>query len=186
MPVPLAARKLDWLFIGFFLINLLFITYIVDLEQLVIVDPTPGKFSYPLWPPARLVDLVHWWGTTFDPVQLARPVWWRATIWIDVIFFGPFYAVAVYAFAKGRRFIRLPSVVWASVMMTNVTIILFEEMIGAHATPARGMVLFANAPWLLFPLLMLWRMGRSEEPFCRPLANPDRAEAVSASGRGAA
>ena len=176
-PVPLAARKLDWQFIGFFLVNLLFITYIVDLEQLVIADPTPGKFSYPLWPPARLVDLVHWWGHTFDPVLLARPVWWRATIWIDALFFGPFYAVALYAFVKGRRFIRLPSVVWASVMMTNVTIILFEEMVGPHATPARGMVLFANAPWLLFPLLMLWRMGRSVEPFARPRVSASSATA---------
>jgi hypothetical protein len=50
-------------------------------------------------------------------------------------------------------------------MMTNVTIILFEEMIGPHATPARGIVLFANAPWLLYPLLMLWRMWKSERPF---------------------
>ena len=166
-PVPLSARKLDWVFIGFFLINLFFITYIVDLEQLVIADPTPGKFAYPLWPPAAMVDLVHWWGRNFDPVLMARPVWWRATIWIDAVFFGPYYAVALYAFIKGRRFIRLPSLIWASVMMTNVTIILFEEMIGPHATPARGLVLLVNAPWLLFPLLMLWRMGRSEAPFSR-------------------
>lgn len=166
-PAPLAARKLDWLFIGFFLINLFFITYIVDVEQLVIADSTPGKFAYPLWPPAAMVDLVHWWGRNFDPALMARPVWWRATIWIDALFFGPYYAVALYAFIKGRNFIRLPSLVWASVMMTNVTIILFEEMIGPHATPARGLVLLVNAPWFLFPLLMLWRMGGTGEPFAR-------------------
>lgn len=167
--MPLSQRKLDWLFLGFFVINLFFITYIVDLEQLVIADPAPGHFAYPLWPPAALVDLVHWWGRNFDPVLLARPAWWRATIWIDALFFGPYYAVALYAFIRGRRFIRLPSLLWAAVMMTNVTIILFEELIGAHATPARGTVLMANAPWLLFPLLMLWRMGRSLEtdPFGR-------------------
>lgn len=186
-PVPLAARKLDWLLIGFFLINLLFITYIVDLEQLVIADPTPGKFAYPLWPPAALVDLVHWWGRNFDPVLMARPVWWRATIWIDAVFFGPYYAVALYAFIKGRRFIRLPSLIWAAVMMTNVTIILFEEMIGPHATPAPGLVLLVNAPWLLFPLLMLWRMGRSEDPFARGSADGDgRAEVGEAALGGGA
>ena len=43
-----------------FLINLALITYIVDLEQLVIDDS--AKFAYPLWPPALLIDLVHWWG----------------------------------------------------------------------------------------------------------------------------
>ena len=51
-------------------------------------------------------------------------------IWIDSLFFGPFYAVALYAYAKGRDFIRLPSIIWASVMMTNVTIILAEELWG--------------------------------------------------------
>ena len=128
---------------------------------------------------AAVVDLVHWWGRNFDPALMARPVWWRATIWIDALFFGPYYAVALYAFIKGRRFIRLPSLVWASVMMTNVTIILFEEMIGPHATPARGLVLLVNAPWFLFPLLMLWRMGGTGEPFARrrgaPSAEPREA-----------
>src|SRR5262249_23637681 len=48
-PVPLSRRKGDLLFIAFFLLNLGFITYIVDLEQLVIANP--AHFAYPLWPP---------------------------------------------------------------------------------------------------------------------------------------
>lgn len=160
--LPLRKRPFDLVFIVFFLLNLGFITYIVDLEQLVIDDP--AKFTYPLWPPARLVDLVHWWGHTFDPVLIARPTWWKATIWIDALLFGPFYAVALYAFVKGREWIRLPSVIWASVMLTNVTIILSEETWGTHATPKLGMVLFANASWVLVPLALLARMWR-ERPF---------------------
>jgi hypothetical protein len=145
----------DRLLIGFFALNLGFITYIVDLEQLVIADPS--HFSYPLWPPARLIDLVHWWGRTFDPVLLARPTWWKATIWIDALFFGPFYAVALWAFIKRKNFIRIPSIIWASVMLTNVTIILSEEIAGPHATPQLPMVLFANAAWVIFPILTLLR-----------------------------
>ena len=38
-PIPLNERRIDYIYIAFFLINLLFITYIVDLEQLVIKDP---------------------------------------------------------------------------------------------------------------------------------------------------
>ena len=162
---PLSERKIDWVLLGFCFINLTFITYIVDLEQLVIDDPT--RFDYPLWPPHKLVDLVHWWGRTFDPVLLARPVWWKATIWIDALLFGPFYAAALYAYTKGKEWIRLPSILWAAVMMTNVTIIMSEEYFGPHATPARGMVTFANAPWFLFPILVIWRM-RHEHPFARP------------------
>jgi hypothetical protein len=160
---PLTKRPLDLALVAFFIVNFGFITYIVDVEQLIIDDP--AHFTYPLWPPSRLVDLIHWWGKTYDPVLLARPMWWKATIWIDSIFFGPFYAFAIYAFIKGRNWIRMPSVIWASVMMTNVTIILFEEIAGPHRTPQLPMVLFANAAWLIFPILVLIRMWKSEKPF---------------------
>jgi len=181
--IPLRERPLDILFIAFFIINLGFITYIVDLEQLVIADP--ASFTPPAWPPTKLVALVHWWGHTFDPVLMARPAWWRATIWIDVLLFGPYYAVGLYAFIRGRDWIRIPSFLWSATMMTNVTIILFEEMIGSHRTPRPGMVLFANAPWLLLPVVMIARMAWRERPFTRgtraaPDDNDDAAESAMA------
>ena len=154
------------MFIAFFAVNLGFITYVVDLEQLVIRDP--AHFSYPLWPPPPLVDLVHWSGRTFDPLLMARPAFWRMTIWIDVLFFGPFYACAIYAFVRGRDWIRLPAVLWAGTMLANVLIILMEERYGIHATPRFGMVLAANLPWLLLPVAVVARMARSTYPFTEP------------------
>jgi hypothetical protein len=162
--IPLSERKTDLIFLAFWVLNLTFITYIVDLEQIVIEDP--ASFAYPIWPPAPLVDMVHWWGTTFDPVQYARPAWWRATIWIDALLFGPFYVAAIVAFWKGRDWIKNPSLVWCGLMFANVSIILFEELVGPHATPARGMVLLANAPWLLMPIVTAYRVW-SAHPFTR-------------------
>lgn len=164
--IPLGRRKLDIFFVAFFVLNVTFITPIVDLEQLVIADPT--SFDYPIWPPAFLVDLIHWWGRTFDPPLMARPAWWRATIWIDQLLFGPFYLVAIWAFIKGKDWIRIPSIIWASVMWTNVTIICFEELNGAHATPEVGMVLFANTLWWVVPILLIGRMWKPEHPFTEP------------------
>jgi hypothetical protein len=161
--LPLSKRPLDIAIIVFYVVNLFFITYIVDLEQLVIADP--AHFRYPVWPPGPLVDLVHWYGRRFDPVLMARPAWWRATIWIDALFFGPYYAVGIYAFAKGKNWIRLISIVWASVMLTNVTIILFEEVVGEFPTPDVGRVFLANAAWVLFPLIIMARMWGSDRPF---------------------
>jgi hypothetical protein len=112
-----------------------------------------------------MIDLVHWYGRNFDPVLMARPAWWRATIWIDAIFFGPFYVFAIYAFVRGRKWIRLPCIVWASVMLTNVFIILFEEVLGDHATPALFRVFLSNAAWVFFPLIALIRMWSNEDPF---------------------
>ncbi len=70
--IPLSQRRFDWLVIAFFIINLGFITYIVDLEQLVISDP--NHFVYPIWPPAPLIDLVHAYAHQFDPLVLARTI----------------------------------------------------------------------------------------------------------------
>ena len=102
--LPLSSRPLDVALIAFFAVNLCFTTYVVSLEQLVIADP--ARFTPPAWPPERLLALVHWWERSFDPLLLARPAWYRATIWLDVLVFGPFYAVAIYAFARGRDWIR--------------------------------------------------------------------------------
>ena len=163
--IPLRERPVDWIYIAFFLVNLFFITYIVDLEQLVIKDVT--NFKYPLWPLPFFVDMVHWWGNTFDPLQNARPMWWKATIWLDVLFFGPYYATAIYAFIKGKEWIRIPTFIIMSILFTNVFIILSEEICGL--TPARNlpMVLLANAPWFLFPVFLVWKMWKNPNPFTR-------------------
>jgi hypothetical protein len=163
--IPLKERKQDYIFLAFFFVNLFFITYIVDLEQLVIADPS--NFTYPAWPPPFLVDMVHWWGNNFDPLQLARPPWWNATIWLDAVLFGPFYAVGIYAFIKGKDWIRLPAIIQSAILFTNVFIIMSEEFYGPHATPERFIVTLANAAWFIFPILLIWRMWKSPYPFTR-------------------
>jgi len=161
-PRPLRRRPVDWLFLAFLTVNAVFITYLVDLEQLVIADPS--HFDYPLWPPAPVVDLVHWYGNHYDPLLMARPPFWQMTIWLDVVFFGPFYVAAIYAFIRGRDWIRVPALVWSGTMLANVLIILMEERFGIHATDHFGVVLGANATWLLMPFAMIWRM-RHDKPF---------------------
>jgi hypothetical protein len=164
-PIPLKERKTDYIYIAFFLVNLLFITYIVDLEQLVIKDP--ANFKYPLWPLPFFVDMVHWWGNTFDPLQNARPMWWKATIWLDVLFFGPYYLAAAYAFIKGKDWIRIPTFIIMSILFTNVFIILSEEIWGPVSAKNLPLVLLANAPWFLFPVFLVWKMWMHPNPFTR-------------------
>lgn len=162
--VPLRRRWYDAIFVAFFAINAGFVTYIVDLEQIAI--PDTRHFRYPVWPPRPLVDLVHWYGDRWDPLLMARPPFWKMTIWIDVLFFGPFYLAGIVAFLRGRDWIRVPALVWSGMMLSNVLILLSQERFGQWATPHFGMVLAANLAWLLFPLGMIWRMRR-DRPFSR-------------------
>lgn len=160
--LPIFQRRLDLVFVGFFVLNLFIISPIVDLEQLVIADPS--NFEYPFWPPAAAIDLVHWWGTNFDPALMARPQWWQMTIWIDALLFFPFYGFATYAWIKGLSWIRIPTIIWGSVLMTNVTIIMGEEFWGDYASEHIGIVVMANLPWFLVPALAIWRMW-GDDPF---------------------
>jgi len=158
----LARRPIDIVFIAFWAINLGFITYVIDVEQLVI--PDPAHFTYPAWPPRFAVDAIHWWARSFDPVVWARPPWYRATIWLDTLLFGPFYLFAIVAFWRGKSWIRIPSFVWAGMMFAVVSIILFEELQGETPTTSPAVVVGANLPWLLFPLGVIARLRRPD-PF---------------------
>jgi hypothetical protein len=166
--IPFKDRPLDIAIVAFFLVNLLFISYVIDLEQLVV--PYAAHFTYPIWPPRPIVDLVQSYGHLYDHDLLARPVWWKMTIWLDDLVFGPFYVVATYAFVRGKNWIRLPSVIYASMLLTNVIIILGEEYAGQWAAPNFLMVLLSNAAWLVFPLTIIGRMWRSPSPFTRAVA----------------
>lgn len=163
--IPFWRRRRDVLIVGVFLLNLCFITYMVDIEQLIISDPS--HFTYPIWPPHFMVDVVHWYGRTFDPLLIARPVWWKMMILIDAVFFGPFYVIATYAYVKGKEWIRVPSFIYASALITITTIILGEEIYRPFASPQLPIVLLLNAPWILMPLFIIVRMWRVPQPFTR-------------------
>jgi hypothetical protein len=160
--LPFSQRRVDWIFVGFFLINFFFITYIVDIEQIII--PDPANFEQPFWPPEPFVRLIHWYGSSFDPLLMARPQWWKMTIWMDSLFYGPFYAFAIYAFIKGRDWIRIPAFFYSGMMFMGVSIILGEEIAGPYATPHLPLVLALNLPWLLTPIFLTLRLWR-EHPF---------------------
>lgn len=64
----------------FFLVNLCFITYFVDIEQLTIANP--AHFRSPVWPPRPIVEMVHAYGRRHDALLMARPPFWKMLIWM--------------------------------------------------------------------------------------------------------
>ncbi len=159
-------RRFDMVVVAFFCVNLFFITYFVDIEQLTVANPY--HFRYPLWPPPFFVNLVHSYGRRYDPLLMARPPFWKMLIWIDAVGFGPFYAVAVYAFVRGREWIRVPAVFWAGMMTTDVLVILSQELYGAYKSPDFPVVAALNFPWLALPVVVAIRMAVRPHPFSVP------------------
>lgn len=143
----------DAVCIAFFLTNLVLVTYTIDLEQLLIADVE--RFEYPVWPPARLVDLLHWWGRNYDHVLLTRPTWYRTIIGVEVALFGPFYAIASYALWRGKRWIRRPMLVWSVAMLCCVSAVLVGGAVAAYSPSQFLAVLAASSSWIIMPILIL-------------------------------
>jgi hypothetical protein len=72
--------------------------------------------------------------------------------------------------SKGKEWIRLPSIIYAVSMMSGVIMILSEEAFGQYRTPYLALVISANASWIIFPLIILFRTGLNEHPFTRQAA----------------
>jgi len=159
--IPFSKRKVDWIFLGFFLINPFFIMYVVDIEQLSVHDPYQQEQA--VWPPALMIRMIHWYGNNFDPLLMARPQWWQMTIWLDVLFYGPFYVAAVHAFLKGREWIRIPAIFYSGMLFADVFIILGEETAGPRAAPNLPLVLGLNRPWLLLPIFPTLRLRKEHQ-----------------------
>jgi hypothetical protein len=70
--------------------------------------------------------------------------------------------------SKGKEWIRIPSIIYASALLTIVLVILGEEIAGTNATPHLPIVFLANLPWLLFPIYIIYRMWRYPYPFTKP------------------
>ena len=81
--------------------------------------------------------------------------------------------------SKGKQWIRLPSIIYAVSMMSGVIMILSEEAFGQYHTSHLALVISANASWIIFPLIILFRMGLNEHPFTRP-ASSTQAEVTGA------
>jgi hypothetical protein len=115
-----------------------------------------------------MIDFLHWYFERYDPLLYERPVWYTTIVVIDQVVYGPFYIAALYAFWKGKEWIRNWSIIWASVMLATVTVILGEEIAGPFASDHLPLVLATNAGWLIVPIWVLIRMWR-EHPFTRPV-----------------
>jgi hypothetical protein len=108
----------------------------------------------------------YWYAHSFDPIFLDTPLWLRIMCGVDAYVFGPFYLVLIYAFARRRNWIRIPALLYgAAIIYSTVVYFGFEFLDESNKAHANLWAVFlVNIPYTLVPLLLMWRMRRSE-PF---------------------
>ena len=178
-------RPVDAVLIGWFCVGLA-VTFLVDIEAVLVQRPDLGLDAAhtPLWPPEPCVRAVRWWSAAADPLMHARPVWFRAAIWVEVLVQAPFYAVAIYAFVRQRSWVRVPAIVYATVLLTIMPIVLAEQYFGPHASRRPLLVTAVYGAYVLMPVLLLVRVWSVDVFPSTPLAK--RKAAGLAGGEAAA
>ena len=101
---------------------------------------------------------MHWWGHLADKLVLARPVWFKAAIWLEVFVQAPFYVYAIFAFLRRDSGVRLPAIVYSTVLLTIMPIVLGEQYAGQHATEYPLLVTAVYSAYVIMPCVVLARV----------------------------
>jgi hypothetical protein len=128
-----------------------------------------------------------------DSLILANPRFAQITVgYVSALLFGVFYLVLIYAFARGREWIRLPAIFYAGMVVMGTTVYLgvgllgdaplFQVACGSGSTydytfASAAKSLAYNLPYPLMGLLLVTRMWR-DHPFTRPAADVNASEAT--------
>jgi hypothetical protein len=120
--IPLRERNRDWFFIVTFA---LFATtsFLIDTANMI-GRPSPHSNN----PMARMVyDSM----SGIDPVLIANPRAVQIGVGcVSALVFGTFYLVLIYAIARGREWIRLPTFFFAGMIVMNLVVYLAVGILG--------------------------------------------------------
>ena len=122
--------------------------------------------KYPIWPPKPLVKALHEiWAPSFDNLVTARPVFYKTYMWMEVFFFGPFYLIASIAILKKKDWIRIPCIIYASVMICKIIVLMAEGTFGQWKSPCPLVYDLAHSVYLIIPALLIAHCWINDKPF---------------------
>jgi hypothetical protein len=165
MALPLSRRPLDYLFLAYFLLHLP-ISIGVDLQ---LIFP---REHFPLF---LRTTLDGWVKDADDVLTGTAPLFYRVFVWIELFFHIPFFVAAIYAFVRGKEWIRLPTIIYATEVLTSMAVVIAESWDRSHAPLQTKLKLQSVlAIWCILPLMLLVRCWPE-----RMFAQKDAATAVA-------
>jgi hypothetical protein len=142
-------------------------TFVPDITAVLGIDLVhfeATRAAPPLWPPLFVLEALVRYGRACDLLFLHEPPWYRAIMFGDIFVLGPYYIAAAWALTTRGRWIRIPTFIYATHVLTVAPLLVVEELRGPLASPAPAMVLGAYAPYWIMAALMALRMRRPD-PF---------------------
>lgn len=116
------------------------------------------------WPPRFFIDVISFWCDLADSLVRFNPPWFKIMSYFSPFLYAPFYLFATYCFIEGKEIVRIPTFIVSSALLYSLIVILGEQYMGEFASHNFKLVLVAYGPYVIFPIMWMWRM-RSPHPF---------------------
>lgn len=101
------------------------------------------------------------YASRWDPIFLAPPLPMKIICAFDMLFYGPFYLLAIWAFVKRREWIRIPAIVYITAIATTTLEYFVWEIVGERGRADMLMVVVFNVPYLIVPAALAWRVRKT-------------------------
>ena len=143
-------RPLDLILVAFFSISVLY-GFLFSLPEGLGV---PVSADSP-WPPLRAL---HDWAVKEEPAHLDPPPNLIAATLFDGLFQAPALLLVIIGLTRQKRWLRPLALFYAGAAITNMFFYFMQTFLGPHPPPNTAYYLAFNLPWLLAPMLLLWRV----------------------------
>lgn len=163
----ITRHKLDYLFLPFFVIGILY-SLILSLPEALGVPVTADS----PWPPLRAL---HSWAVEQEPQHLDIPPTLQASILYDGFVQSTLLIVLTIGFWKLKPWPWLSTLglVYAVSAVVNMYFYFMQTFLGPDAPPHLGTYLPLNLPWLVVPMLLIYRCWPRQDTL-RSTASPTR------------
>jgi hypothetical protein len=152
MTGPLTRHRLDHVFLPFFLIGIGYGGLVSLPESLGV----PVSADSP-WPPMRSL---YSWAVEQEPQHLDIPPALQATILYDGFVQLPLLIVLTIGLWRSASWpwLRPLGLVYAASAVTNMYFYFMQTFLGPDVPPHLGVYLPLNLPWLVVPMLLVYRL----------------------------
>jgi hypothetical protein len=153
--LSILKRPLDLFFVSFFCVfaitSFVFDPYIVFSVDISTSTDIVGRSWF-------------WYARSYDPVFLDTPLWLRILLATDAFILGPLYPFLIYAFVRSRNWIRIPAIIYGTMLAFSTLIYFSWEFLDIHNRQVADLfvVVLVNIPYTIVALLVMWRVRKPE------------------------
>ncbi len=155
------VRLVDHWFITYFLLNLSLVVLVFDVA--IIFCPDPNLTCSILYISEENIKQLYDFAKENDQVMYHHRTWYLVTLYFGLFLWGPYYLFAIYGFIKKRNWIRIPTIIYSSILLFIMTQGISEQIWGEFQTTDIVQMFQNNLMHIVTPILLLIRM--SDQPF---------------------